>query len=558
MTNNGSRSSEQHDVDWVVVGSGFGGSVSALRLAEKGYSVHVSECGRRYRDEDLPESTWQASRFNWLPRFGLRGILRLTLFKDVAILSGSGVGGGSLAYACTLYRGLDRFREHLNTAVGEQVDLDPYYDVAERMLGVVEQPRRTPLDALMIESAGELGYGDTFHPTRVGVFFGDEPGVSVADPFFGGEGPERTGCVECGSCMLGCRYGAKNTLMKNYLWLAERRGVRIEPERIVVDVQPIGAADGSDGYLVTTERPGAWRRKDRRTIRARGVVLGAGAIGTNLLLANCRASGSLPRLSQQLGRAVRTNSESIGAVTLRNGDLAEAQRSVSLTGSLFPSEDTHVEWVHYGPSGDSFGLLFGLLTGDGTRLTRPLKLLAQVLRHPIDALRSSDPRGWSKRSVMIGAMQSLDNSIRFVPRRRLFGGGVRLQTQQDSAHPNPTFIPEVHAIISRVAAKIDGIPQGWITEAANIPVTAHILGGAVIGRDPSEGAIDGRHRVFGYENLIICDGSSLPYNPGVNPSLTITAMAERAMAMIPSKHGTPHATGIGLEPLNRPARTGSA
>jgi cholesterol oxidase len=548
QTRNGSPGEHRQDVDWVVVGSGFGGSVSALRLAEKGYSVRVLECGRRYRDEDLPDSTWQLSKYNWLPRFGLNGILRLTLFRDVAIISGSGVGGGSLVYANTLYRGLVRFRERLSAVVGETVDLDPYYDVAERMLGVVEQPHRTPLDELMIDTSRELGYGDTFHPTRVGVYFGDGPGVTVPDPFFGGEGPARTGCVECGSCMLGCRYGAKNTLMKNYLWLAERRGVTIEPERIVVDVRPSGAADGSDGYLVTTERPGAWLRKERRTIRARGVVLAGGAIGTNLLLANCRASDSLPRLSERLGHLVRTNSESIGAVTLRSGDFADEQRSVSLTGSLFPTADTHVEWVHYGPAGDTFGFNFTPLTGDGTRLTRPLKLIANVLLHPVDAVRSRNPRGWSSRSVLIGAMQTLDNSIRFVPRRRLLGGGVRLQTQQDPEHPNPTFIPIVHEFISRVAGKVDGIAQGWFSEALNVPVTAHILGGAVIGRTRDDGVIDGRHRVFGYENLMVCDGAALPFNPGVNPSLTITAMAERAMAMVPGREGA-IASGIGLEHL---------
>ena len=311
----------EFDYDWVVIGSGFGGSVAALRLAERGYSVGVLECGKRWATEDLPKTTWNLRKYIWMPKLGLRGILRLTFFKDVSIISGSGVGGGSLVYGETLYRAGDDFREHLDAAVGEHVDLDPFYDAAEFMLGVVENPRPSSRDKMVLSTAADLGIDTAgFHPTRVGVFFGEEPGRTVPDPYFGGEGPDRAGCVECGRCMVGCRYNAKNTLDKNYLYLAERRGAEVWPERFVADVKPIAAKDGSDGYEITSQRSGSWVRKQKQTVRARGVVFAAGPVGTNQLLADCKYGGSLPGLSDRIGMDVRTNAESIGAVTWRDGD----------------------------------------------------------------------------------------------------------------------------------------------------------------------------------------------------------------------------------------------
>ncbi len=519
------------DYDWIVIGSGFGGSVSALRLAEKGYSVAVLECGRRFADDQFAERMSQLRRSVWMPRLGLKGTLRLTRFKDVVILSGSGVGGGSLVYAQTLYRAAPRFFEEWRKVAGAAGDLGPHYDEAERMLGVVTHPHRTPLDDLLDGVAADMGKPDVWHPTRVGVYFG-EPGVTVPDPFFGGEGPERTGCIECGQCLLGCRVGAKNTLPKNYLWLAERRGVEVVPERTVSEIRPLGAPDGSDGYAITSERTGAWLRKGRQVLTARGVVVAGGALGTNLLLARCKHSGALPAISGRLGHLVRTNSESLTAVTVP--DDRGWSNSVTITGSIFPDVDSHSETVTYGNNADLFGLLFTLLTPDGTRLTRPLKLLGQIVRHPIRFARSCNLRGWSRRTVITGVMQTLDNSMRFVARRRPFGG-VRLQTEQDPEHPNPTFLPLANEIAERVATKTGGVAQSWITEALlNTPVTAHILGGAVTAVDPGRGVIDMDHRVFGYRNLLVCDGAAIPANPGVNPALTITAMTERAMAAIPA------------------------
>jgi cholesterol oxidase len=524
------------DYDWIVIGSGFGGSVSALRLAEKGYRVAVLECGRRYRDEDFAESTWNFRRYYWMPKIGLRGIFRMTTFKDVFIVSGSGVGGGSLGYANTLYRARPAFfRDPQWGELGEwESALEPHYETAQHMLGVTDYPLEGPADLLLKEYSEEIGVPETYKQTRVGAFFG-EPGKEVPDPYFGGEGPRRSGCIGCGSCMVGCRYNAKNTLVKNYLWFAEKLGVEILPEREVIDVSPIGgqAGDGSEGYEVTSVRSGAWLRKRRSTLAARGVVIAAGALGTNKLLANCRHRASLPRISPRLGDLVRTNSESINAVTAPS-DERDFAKSVAISSSIYPDPDTHVEVVTYGRRADSMSYLFTLLTGEGTRLTRPLLWLAQILRHPLRFLQLLWPFRWSRRTVILLVMQTLDNAIRLRPKRRLFGRGVRLQTAQDPDKPNPTFIPAADHVARWMAERTGGVAQSGINEAIfNIPTTAHILGGAAIGADRDHGVVDTHNRVFGYENLMVCDGAAVPANPGVNPSLTITAMAEHAMQHVP-------------------------
>ena len=527
------------DYDWLVIGSGFGGSVAALRLSEKGYRVGVLECGRRFEDEDFAKSAWQARRYFWMPKLGLRGIFRLTLFKDIFIASGNGVGGGSLGYANTLYRAQPAFFENPQWDGLAEWDreLQPHYDTAERMLGVADYEGMTPADRLLKEYGEEIGVGDTYKQTRVGIFFGPA-GEEVDDPFFGGEGPRRTGCVRCGSCMLGCRYGAKNTLVKNYLWFAERLGAQVIPERMVTSIRPIGSPDGSEGYEVVTEHPGAWFRKRRRTFRARGVVIAAGALGTNQLLAQCKHRGDLPRISDRLGHVVRTNSESIQAVTAPRSDPNDYTKTVSITSSIYPDPNTHIEVVSYGGGGDAMRGLFTMFTGEGTRVTRPLKWIGGMLRHPIKTASLFWPFGWSRRTIILLVMQSLDTAMRLVPKRKLFGRGVRLQTEQDPERPNPTYIPVAEHVTRWFAERMGGIPQTGITEASmNIPTTAHILGGAVIGATPDEGVVDARNRVFGYENLLITDGSAVPANPGVNPSLTITALAERAMTFIPPAPG---------------------
>jgi cholesterol oxidase len=527
-----------YDYDWVVVGSGFGGSVSALRLAEKGYKVAVLECGKRFEDKDFPKSTWDLRRYFWAPRLGLRGIFRLTPFKDVSVVSGCGVGGGSLGYANTLYVPPAQFFEDPQWADLEdwEATLAPHYAEAQRMLGVTVNVDDDPADELLREFGERLGVGDTYRKTPVGVFFG-EPGETVPDPYFEGQGPDRTGCSHCGRCMVGCPHGAKNTLVKNYLWLAERRGVEVTPDRTVTEIRPVGAADGSDGYAVTSERSGMFRGRGRSTISARGVIVAAGPLGTNKLLQRCRLGGALPRISARLGELVRTNSEMILAVTVPEDYPDDLTRRVAISGSIYPDSHTHIETVTYGNDGDSMSLLYTLMVGDGSRVTRPLKLLAQILRHPGRFAKTLWPRGWSRRTIILLVMQTLDNAIALRPTLKR-SGDVRLQTEQDPERPNPTFIPVANEAAQWLAERTGGIAQSSTTEALmNIPTTAHILGGAVIGHGPEDGVVDRRQRVFGYENLLVCDGAAVPANVGVNPSLTITALAEHAMSEVPAKNG---------------------
>lgn len=536
---------DNFDYDWLVIGSGFGGSVSALRLSEKGYKVGVLECGRRFRDEDFAETTWQLRRFLWAPLLGLKGIFRLTPFKDVFIVNGSGVGGGSLVYANTLYRAKPEFFKNVQWNDIDQWDqvLQPHYATAEHMLGVQTVPFDSPNQQLIKEVAQHYGTGDSFRRTPCGVYFGD-PGKSVGDPYFGGEGPARTGCTRCGACMVGCRVGAKNTLIKNYLWFAEKKGATILPEHQVIDVKPLGAADGSDGYEVETERSGAWFFKDRKRFAARGVIFAAGALGTNRLLANCKHGGSLPRISDQLGELVRTNSESILTVILPED--RQTWNDVAISGSIHVDADTHIEFVTYGRKGDFMSLLYTILVGKGTRLTRPLMWLGGLLRHPVRGLRTLWPFGWSRRTVMFLVMQALDNAIALRAKKRWFGRGYGLSTEQNLDKPNPTFIAAGNAAAAWLAEHTGGIAQSMVLEAvADIPTTAHLLGGAVIGKDMTTGVIDRNLRVFGYHNLLICDGAAVPANPGVNPSLTITALAEHAMAQLPpaTTQSTPGAAG---------------
>jgi cholesterol oxidase len=384
---------------------------------------------------------------------------------------------------------------------------------------------------LLRELGEHLGVGDTYKKTPVGIFFG-EPGKTVADPFFGGEGPERTGCQLCGRCMVGCPHGAKNTLVKNYLYLAERRGARVMPERAVVDIRPLGDGSGADGYEIESVRSGAWVNKNRQVLRARGVVVSAGPLGTNKLLQRCRLSGSLGRISPRLGELVRTNSESILTVTVPEDYPEDLIKRVAITSSIYPDPNTHIETVTYGDKGDSMHRFYTLLVGDGTRVTRPLKLLGQIALHPKRLLQVLFPKHWSRRTIIILVMQTLDNAIALRPRKGPFGT-LRLTTEQDPERPNPTFIPVANEAAEWFAKRTGGIAQSSMTEALfNIPTTAHILGGAVIAPDPRRGVVDARQRVFGYENLLVCDGSAIPANVGVNPSLTITALAEHAMSFV--------------------------
>jgi cholesterol oxidase len=539
-----------YDADVVVIGSGFGGCVAALRAAEKGYRVAVLEAGRRFSNDTLPKTSWDLKKFLWAPRLGWMGIQRITPLNDVLVLSGAGVGGGSLVYANTLYTPLDDFYRDRQWAhiTDWKTELAPYYDQAERMLGVTQNTTMTPSDVEMKAVAEEMGVGHTFTLTPVGVFFGP-PGKSVPDPYFGGAGPERTGCIQCGECMIGCRHNAKNRLDLTYLHLAEGLGAVIHPETTVTAVRP--RPEG--GYVVETRN--TTRRSQHKTFTAGQVVFAAGTLGTQRLLLRMRDEGVLPRLSSRLGELTRTNSEAIlGAMSKRKR--VDYTRGVAITSSFYPDAQTHVEPVRYGRGSNAMGLLSTHMTDGGGRLPRWVKWVGQVLRHPLLTRRLLWLRGWSERTIIVLVMQSLDNSLTVRRKRSLFG--ERLVTKQGHGEPNPTWIPAGNDVTRRVAKRIDGVPGGSVGEIANIPMTAHIIGGCPIGDSPDSGVIDAWYRLYGYEGLHVVDGAAISANLGVNPSLTITAQAERAMAFWPNK-GEPDrrpATGSSYEPVQpvAPAR----
>jgi cholesterol oxidase len=550
----------RYDFDVLVVGSGFGGSVTALRLSEKGYKVGVIEAGRRYdvpgasssaRHPELPRTNWRISRFLWMPALGLTGIQRIHLIRGkkasrVMVLAGAGVGGGSLNYANTLYVPPESFFEDRQWAhiTDWQDELAPYYDQASRMLGVVPNTTVTDADKAIRRVAERMGKGGTFRLTPVGVHFGKGPGVESDDPYFGGAGPRRRGCTECGECMVGCRHGAKNMLTENYLYLAEKAGARIMPLSRVTRVRPL---PGGPGYEVEIVRTGSFGR-NRKTFTTEQVVFAAGTYGTQKLLHKLKTTGMLPRLSDRLGALTRTNSEAILGAGRRNGRPGpDFSRGVAITSSFHPTPDTHIEPVRYGKGSNLMSLLQTLLVdGDkpGERHRhRFLKFLGEVARRPQDLIQLFDVRTWSERTVIALVMQNRDNSITLKPKKGPFGWDVR--ATEGHGEPNPTWIPEGHEAVRLLAEETGGMPGGGWGDLFDVPLTAHFLGGCVIGDSPRTGVIDPYHRVYGHPGLHIVDGSAVSANLGVNPSLTITAQAERAMAFWPHKGGEDHRPGLG-------------
>jgi cholesterol oxidase len=518
------------DFDVLVVGSGFGGSVAALRLTEKGYRVGVLEAGRRFADDEFAKTSWDVRRFLWAPKLGCYGIQRIVRLKDVVVLAGAGVGGGSLNYANTLYEPPDAFYEdpQWRDITDWRSELAPHYATASRMLGVVTNPTMTPSDVAMKAVADEMGVGHTFRLTPVGVFFGAPAGETVDDPYFGGAGPSRTGCLECGACMTGCRYGAKNTLTKNYLWLAEHAGATVQPLTTVTALRPL-----DDGWAVDTVRTGAWRAGGtRRTVTAPHVVLAAGALGTQRLLHRMHDDGVLDRLSPALGRLTRTNSEALLGAQAKDRRV-DYSHGVAITSSFHPAPDTHVEPVRYAAGSNLMGLLSTVLTDGGGRLPRWITWVRTVLAHPVVFARSLSVRHWSERTIIGLVMQPLDNSLVVSGRRGLFGRW-HLTTRRGHGEPNPSWIPAGNDAVRRLARHIGGHPGGSIGDLVGAPMTAHFLGGATIGADPEQGVVDAWHRVYGYDGLHIVDGAAVSANLGVNPSLTITAQAERAMSFWPN------------------------
>ncbi|MGZ4495821.1 MAG: GMC family oxidoreductase N-terminal domain-containing protein [Nocardioides sp.] len=525
------------DFDVLVVGSGFGGSVSALRLTEKGYRVGVLEAGARFEDKDFASTSFDVRRFLFRPEVGCYGIQRIDALKDSLILSGAGVGGGSLVYANTLYEPLRAFYEdpQWRDITDWRDELAPFYDQAKRMLGVVENPLRTPSDEVMEKVANDMGVGETFHPTPVGVFFGGPEaaqGETVADPYFGGAGPDRTACIGCGECMTGCRHNAKNTLVKNYLYLAESKGATVLPLTTVTRVRP---REGG-GYDVTVRytKAKARRRALTRTLTAEQVVFSASALGTQRLLHRMRDEGHLPRISGRLGFLSRTNSESIlGAIA--PDTKVDYSQGVAITSSFHPDEFTHIEPVRYGKGSNVMSFLQTVLTDDDGGQPRWKVWLKEMWREKASVLDLYDVKHWSERTVIALVMQSLDNSITTYTKTNPLTGRRHVTSKQGHGRPNPTWIPVGNDAVRRMASVLGGKAGGSIGEPFNRPLTAHFIGGCTIGESVETGVIDPYQRMFEYPGLHVVDGSAISANLGVNPSLTITAQAERAMAFWPNK-----------------------
>ncbi|GAA4606650.1 GMC family oxidoreductase [Actinoallomurus liliacearum] len=530
------------DYDVLVIGSGFGGSVTALRLTEKGYRVGVLEAGRRFDDpdgppgrrhQDLPKTSWRTRRYLWAPGLGMTGIQRIHLLRGergsrVLVLAGAGVGGGSLVYANTLYEPPQPFFDdpQWRHITDWKAELRPYYAQAKRMLGVRVNPTMTPADRAIKRVADRMGRGETFHLTPVGVLFGAEQGEAVDDPYFGGAGPRRTTCTECGSCMTGCRVGAKNMLTENYLYLAEHAGAKIISMATVTAVRPRPGG----GYDVEVTRTGRRGARWRRTLTAEQVVLSAGTYGTQRLLHRMKNSGTLPHLSDRLGVRTRTNSEAILGIERFRSKGEDHSRGLAITSSFHPDEHTHIEPTRYGPGSNAMGGLRSLLIDGGGRVPRWVRFLGQLVTHPWDLVRLPNLRNWSRRTIIALVMQTNDNSITVEPSP----SGRGLRARRGHGEPSPTWIPQAHRAVRMLAEEMGGFPGGTWLDLFNIPTTAHFIGGCTIGNSPEEGVIDPYHRVYGHSGLHVVDGSTVSANLGVNPSLTITAQAERAMALWPN------------------------
>jgi len=524
------------EFDYLVIGSGFGGSVSAMRLAQKGYTVGVVEAGRHWSADTFTRRNWNLRKFLWMPGLGLHGTWRLRLLNKVFILAGSGVGGGSLNYANTLYVPPDVFFQNDSVRrLGGWEEFSPYYDLAGRMLGVVTNPVETVQDTLLRETAGEIGRAETFRFTPVAVYFGKK-GEAAPDPYFEGEGPDRVGCELCGECMTGCRKDAKNSLDKNYLYFARKFGARIFAENKVVDIRPL-SPDGGDGYLVRTRKTsGLLKGRRGLTFRARELVVAAGTMGTNSLLLNMKKKGRLPRLSDHLGRFVRTNSETMLGVRALTPE-ADFNTGVAITSSVHPDGETHIEPVRFGKGHDAMSLLVAALTDGNKKIPRALRWIGNEVRHPIRNARLRQPAGWAKKTIILLVMQTADNFFHLKIRRPWFFPFTKtLSAESGSDRRSPTWIPVGNDFARRLAGRVKGVAGNVITEVVmNAPITAHILGGCSFGPTPEEGVIDAENHVKGYRNMLVCDGAQIPGNLGVNPALSITAFAERAMSFIPAK-----------------------
>ena len=526
---------EKLDYDYAIIGSGFGGSVAALRLSQKGYRVVVIEAGRRWKADDFPESAWDNRKFLWAPKLGCYGMQRIALMRHAMVIGGAGVGGGSLIYGNTLIRPKESFYSDPSVLeMGGAEVLLPYYELAEKMMGVAPNPFMVEADDLVRQTAEEYGAGDTFQPSPVGVYFGEE-GATVSDPYFGGEGPERTGCTACGRCFIGCKEGSKNTLDQNYLFLAEGLGAEVIAEKQVTGIEPL-SPDGTVGYRLNMVQSTRVFRRPGSALTAKGVILAAGVVGTLELLNRSRES--LPKLSNTLGHQVRTNSEVLVGVTARDRKV-DHSKGISASSSVFVDEHTQIQADRYPAGSDSMMLLSTMMVDGGGKIPRLLRLLAAILRHPIDFLGLLWPFGRARRTIILVVMQDLQSSLKFLWRRRWWWPfSRRLGSALGDDNPIPTYIPIANDFARRLARRMNGMPTSAVSEVVlDRPLTAHILGGCPMSDSADSGVIDSQHRVFGYDNMLVCDGSVIPANLGANPALSILALSERAMAHIPSKDG---------------------
>lgn len=528
------------DFDYIVVGSGFGGSVSALRLSEKGYRVGVLEKGKEWKTQDFPETNWHIRKYMWLPAFGCYGYQMMTLLRHVMILHGGGVGGGSLVYANQLLTPPDRVFENPDWCLPRpEKTLKPHYETARKMLGACLCPRVGRADILLKEVGRDMTGKDTFHQNEVGVFFG-EPDKKVKDPYFKGLGPDRTGCTFCGACMVGCPVGAKNTLDKNYLYLARRLGARIVPETMVTGVRPVHG-----GYEVITHNTVGLFKKEKR-YTARGVVFAGGVLGTLRLLGSCRAKGLLPRISGRLGHGVRTNSETLIGVRSHDSSV-NWNDGLAITSGIYPDETTHIEVVRFNKGSDLLLNLLTLMSDGGGRVPRGVRFLSRIAAQPFLFVKLLWPLGKASTTSVLLVMQTDDNRLTLNYKKRwwrLGGRSLNSEIPADSKR-SPTYIPIANETARRLAVKMEGIPLSSFPEAVfNLSTTAHILGGCCMGHSSARGVVSSKGELFNYPGLYVADGSVVSANLGVNPSLTITALSEYIMSHIKDKKDDHHENRI--------------
>ena len=519
----------KNEYDYIIIGSGFGGSTSALRLTEKGYTVAILEKGREFNDSDFPKSTWNIRKFLWAPLLKCFGILKITWFKDVMIVSGTGVGGGSLVYANTLLMPPDEFfRNPVWKDIKDwKTTLAPFYKTAKHMLGVVENPWNHKADDILRDVARDMGKEDTVQNVQVGVYFNDSK--EAVDPYFNGHGPLRVGCDLCAGCMVGCRKNAKNTLVKNYLYFARKFGAKVFSKTYVEKIEFI-----NDKYHVHTYKTGSWFKSKRRTFISTGIVFSGGVLGSvELLLKQKYKFKTLTMISKTLGQNVRTNSEMLCAVT---SDSIKLNEGVAISSVMNPDPDTHVEIVKY-PDGSGLIKFLTLPYTDFVKGPRRIvNSLLELLRHPIQFFKLYFGPGWASRTIIFLVMQHLDSSMKMgLSKIPFFGVSLKNSTEDEI----PIYVESGVDVMKRYGEKVAGVLQASSSEIIlKTSSTAHILGGIPMGESAESGVVDDFFRVHNYPNMYVLDGSIVQCNIGVNPSLTITGLTEYAMSHIKSKKGS--------------------